>query len=172
MSQSSSISKVHNYPYVKRSHALAQEQSHSFTRKLMLLPPAIYSGDLEKPAFPTSFALYPFLLHRTTPWMMGTGGAFRLRKVGEWFGDPSLEGPQSLGTDRLLDTYGDELDLSAVLPKFSELSSRELKPIIKATCVRLLVLVNNYTIIPPFQFWTCSLPSIKDGSTCHVDSAS
>jgi hypothetical protein len=47
--------------------------------------------------FPHTYALFPFLVPRSFPWTMNVGGAFRIRRVGEWLGIDSNEDVQSTG---------------------------------------------------------------------------
>ncbi|KZV93513.1 hypothetical protein EXIGLDRAFT_43467 [Exidia glandulosa HHB12029] len=67
-------------------------------------------------AFQRKYALYPFLSPRTLLWTMGTGGAFRARRVSEWLGgDSDYTEMQGLYKGKVVNDEGESVDLMSRL---------------------------------------------------------
>lgn len=78
---------------IVRAAAIVCSHLSLYTPLLMLakdireanIPTAFHSAQFDTlTTFPRRYALYPFMSPRTLLWTMGTGGAFRARKVNEW----------------------------------------------------------------------------------------
>ncbi|KAI5124632.1 hypothetical protein M0805_004241 [Coniferiporia weirii] len=107
--------------------------------------------------FPATYALFPFLPERTSPWTSTAGCTFRSRKVGEWLGvtgemQSSTSTNVLSGGGRLLDENGTESRLEDIIGNAfpDPLGSR----IITATTGHILITAKSeqgrQSLLPPF----------------------
>ncbi|KAH9947903.1 hypothetical protein B0H21DRAFT_736078 [Amylocystis lapponica] len=102
------------------SRAAHELNQNSRAPLLSYIPNKTSSAPTPASIHPQTFSLYPFLSPRSLPWTMNTGGAFRVRRVGEWLGSgfgEDLENAEGLagGNGQVLTTTQCAVDLKSVL---------------------------------------------------------
>jgi hypothetical protein len=84
--------------HIRRPLTPAQPSHLAQTPLLSYLPTKdMPSTPIPLSILPPSYSLYPFIAAAALPWTVGTGGAFRIRRVGEWLGHEAGEDVRRTG---------------------------------------------------------------------------
>ncbi|KII93548.1 hypothetical protein PLICRDRAFT_171287 [Plicaturopsis crispa FD-325 SS-3] len=76
--------------------AACDVQNHTPPPLMSYLPSEVPVSSLAA-LFSALYALFPFFSPRSLPWTMNTGGAFRIRRVGQWLGEDPTEDVEKTG---------------------------------------------------------------------------
>ncbi|KAF5375107.1 hypothetical protein D9758_000177 [Tetrapyrgos nigripes] len=110
---------------------------------------------------PETYSLYPFLTVRSLPWTLNASGAFRARKVGEWYGIGNMgnlgqkklkKEPIALSEELIVDLDNKQINLKEKL--FADKQSVGNSRVVTASLGHLLLAppsVSRGSILPPIE---------------------